>query len=65
MTLTQMAARLRKASAEMNTLAALTNDDDYPSYMIPAFLINFIFDETMFPKLLRAGAKEGKKLSDR
>ena len=61
MTLTQIAARLRMASAEMNALAALTYDDDYPSYMVPAFVINFIFDETMFPTLLRAGARERNK----
>jgi hypothetical protein len=56
---------LRIASAEMNALAALTHDDDYPNYLIPAFVISFIFDETMFPALLRAGAKVGKELSDR
>lgn len=65
MTLTQIAARLRMASAEMNTLAALTHDDDYPNDMVPAFVINFIFDETMFSTLLRAGARGRNKFSDR
>jgi hypothetical protein len=28
--------------------------------MVPAFVINFIFDETMFPTLLRVGARHNK-----
>lgn len=62
MTLTDIVARLRMASAEMNALAALTNDDDYADEMVPAFVINFIFDTNMFPKLLKEGAKGASML---
>ncbi len=55
MTLTEIAARLRMASAEMNALAALTEDTNWPDEIVPAFVINFVFDEKMFPTLLRVG----------
>ncbi len=55
MTLTEIAARLRMASAEMNTLAALTEDMDWPDEIVPAFILNFVLDQNMFPRLLKAG----------
>ncbi len=66
MKLTQIAARLRMASAEMNTLAALTEDTDWPDEFVPAFILNFVLDQNMFPTLLRGGvapAPDGLKLS--
>jgi hypothetical protein len=56
--LTDIAARLRMASAEMNALAALTEDTDWPDEFVPAFILNFVLDGGMFPALLRAGAKQ-------
>jgi len=58
MKLTDIAARLRMASAEMSALAALTEDEDIPDKFVPAFTQNFIFDLNMFPTLLRAAARE-------
>ncbi len=58
MTLTQIADRLRTASAEMNALAALTQDTDWPDEVVPAFVVNFVFDQEMFPRLLRSGVMQ-------
>lgn len=55
MTQTEIAARLRMASAEMNALAALTEDTDWPDEVVPAFVVNFVFDQNMFPRLLKVG----------
>ncbi len=60
MTLTQSAARLRMASAEMNALAALTEDTDWPDEIVPAFVVNFVFDQNMFPRLLKVGQASTK-----
>lgn len=45
------------ASAEMDALAALTENTDWPDEFVPSFILNFVLDEKMFPTLLREGAR--------
>jgi hypothetical protein len=62
MKLIDIAARLRMASAEMNALAALTEDTDWADEFVPQFILHFVLDQTFFPTLLREGARsEGQR----
>jgi hypothetical protein len=45
------------ASAEMNALAALTEETDLPDEIVPTFIVNFVVDENVFPTLLREQAR--------
>ena len=58
MKLTTIAAKLRMAAAEMDTVAALGDDLDYPVESVPPFIINWITDRNMFSTLLRALATD-------
>ncbi len=58
MKLTTIAAKLRMTAAEMETLAALGDDLDYPVESVPPFIISWVTDPNMFSTLLRALATE-------
>jgi hypothetical protein len=56
MKLTTIAAKLRMTAAEMETLAALGDDLDYPVESVPPFIISWVTDPSMFSTLLKAQA---------
>ena len=58
MKLTTIAAKLRMTAAEMEALAALEEDMDYPNEMVPPFIISWLTDPSMFSTLLRAQATD-------
>ncbi len=58
MKLTTIAAKLRMTAAEMEALAALGEDMDYPNEMVPPFIISWVTDANMFSTLLRAQATD-------
>ncbi len=58
MKLTTIAAKLRMTAAEMETLAALGDDLDYPVESVPPFIISWVTDPSMFSTLLRALATD-------
>lgn len=58
MKLTTIAGKLRKTAAEMEALAAHGDSLDYPVEFVPAFIINWMTDPSMFSTLLRAQATD-------
>jgi len=53
MKLTTIAAKLRMTAAEMEAVAALGDNLDYPNEMVPPFIISWLTDPSMFSTLLR------------
>ena len=58
MKLTTIAAKLRMTAAEMEALAALGDDLDYPVESVPPFIISWVTDPNMFSTLLKALATD-------
>jgi hypothetical protein len=58
MKLTAIASILRMTAAEMEALAALGEDMDYPNEMVPPFIISWLTDPSMLSTLLRALAAD-------
>ena len=57
MKLTTIAAKLRMTAAEIEAVAALGEDTDWPDEFVLHFILNFVLDERMFSTLLREGAR--------
>jgi hypothetical protein len=53
MKLTTIAAKLRMTAAEMETLAALGADMDYPDKFVLSFINSWLTDPSMFSTLSR------------
>jgi hypothetical protein len=58
MTLTAIAARLRKVAADMELLAAKGADLDFPDELVPPFIVNAFTDDQTLESLERTGRKE-------
>ncbi len=58
MKLTKIAGKLRMTAAEMDAVAALGDDMDYPVEFVPSFIISWRTNPSMFSTLLRALATE-------
>jgi hypothetical protein len=58
MKLATIAAKLRMTAAEMEALAALGENLDYPDEFVRSFIVSWLTDPSMFSTLLRALAKE-------
>ncbi len=58
MKITTIAAKLRMTASEMEALAALGDDLDYPVESVPPFIINWITDPNMFSTLLKVQATD-------
>jgi hypothetical protein len=58
MKLTTIAAKLRLAAAEMEAVAALGDNLDYPDAFVRSFIISRLTDPGMFSTLLRAQATD-------
>jgi hypothetical protein len=58
MKLTTIAAKLRMTATEMDTVAALGDDLDYPVESVPPFIISWVTDPSMFSTLLKAQATD-------
>ncbi len=58
MKLTTIAAKLRMTAAEMEAVAALGEDLDYPVEFVPSFIRSWVTDPNMFSTLLRALATD-------
>jgi hypothetical protein len=58
MKLTTIAAKLRMTAAEMDVIAALDGDMDYPNEMVPSFIISWLTDPSMFSTLLKTLAAD-------
>ena len=53
---TAIAAKLRVTATEMEAVAALGEDIDYPVEFVPSFIVNWVANPSMFSALLIAQA---------
>ena len=58
MTLTVIAARLRKVAADMELLGAKGADLDLPDELVPQLVVNALVDDGALESLARTGKKE-------
>jgi hypothetical protein len=62
MKLTPIAAKLLMTAAEMDVLAALGDNLDYPNEMVPPFIISWLTNPSMFSTLLNTLAADNLPL---
>jgi hypothetical protein len=62
MKLTTIAAKLRMTAAEMEALATLGDNLDYPDEFVRSFIISWLTDPSMFSTLSRALAADNSPL---